>query len=78
MRYYKPLKNNIFSFGDYSLVPLRDEDKYLILDWRNSQIDILRQDKLLTKNTQENYFKTIISQLFEVDKPLQLLWSFLY
>ena len=78
MRYYKPLKNNIFSFGDYSLVPLRDEDKYLILDWRNSQIDILRQDKLLTKNTQENYFKTIISQLFEVDKPLQLLWSFLF
>jgi RimJ/RimL family protein N-acetyltransferase len=78
MRHYKPLKNNISSFGDYSLVPLRDEDKYDILDWRNTQIDILRQDKLLTKDVQENYFKTVISKLFEVDKPVQLLWSFLH
>jgi RimJ/RimL family protein N-acetyltransferase len=77
MRHYKPLKNNIFSFGDYNIVPLRDEDKYAILDWRNSQIDILRQDRLLTKEEQENYFKTVISQLFEVDEPVQLLWSFL-
>ncbi|MBK6836160.1 MAG: GNAT family N-acetyltransferase [Bacteroidetes bacterium] len=77
MRNYKCLNKNTFTEGNYTLVPLRDEDKYEILEWRNSQIDILRQQAPLTKESQENYFKTVIAPLFEQEKPNQILWSFL-
>ena len=77
MRQYKCLHINQFSEGIYTLVPIRDEDKYDILNWRNSQIDILRQQTPLTKEHQDNYFKTTIAKLFEDEQPKQILWSFL-
>jgi hypothetical protein len=77
MRSYKCLSVNHFKNGPYSLVPIRDEDKYEIMKWRNEQIDILRQKELLTKEMQENYFKTVINKLFNQQHPNQLLWSFL-
>ena len=77
MRQYKCLSINEFESRDYSLVPIRDEDKYDILSWRNTQIDILRQPTPLTAEQQEYYFKTTVTELFEQEKPKQLLWSFL-
>lgn len=77
MRNYKCIDKNSFTKEHYTLVPLRDEDKFDILNWRNSQIDILRQQAPLTKEQQENYFNTTVSQLFEQEQPNQLLWSFL-
>lgn len=77
MRAYKCLNKNHFTESDYSLTPIRDEDKYAIMEWRNTQIDILRQQSPLTKEGQEGYFKTVIEKLFEKDKPEQILWSFL-
>ncbi|MDX2171932.1 MAG: GNAT family N-acetyltransferase [Bacteroidota bacterium] len=76
-RIYKSIDLNFITFGNYTLVPIRDEDKYDILNWRNEQIDVLRQQSPLTKEHQDNYFKTTIAQLFEQDNPEQLLWSFL-
>ena len=52
MRQYKCLHINQFTEGNYTLVPIRDEDKYDILKWRNEQIDILRQQTPLTKEHQ--------------------------
>ncbi|MBL7911102.1 MAG: GNAT family N-acetyltransferase [Bacteroidia bacterium] len=77
MRAYKCLHTNQFSEGNYSLVPIRDEDKYDILNWRNTQIKILRQQAPLTKEQQDIYFKTTVAQLFEETTPDQLLFSFL-
>jgi RimJ/RimL family protein N-acetyltransferase len=77
MRSYKCLQVNVFSEGVYCIVPIRDEDRYDILHWRNSQIDILRQQAPLTKEQQDIYFKTTITQLFEQEQPKQILWSFL-
>jgi len=77
MKIYKCLIKNKFINGTYSLVPIRDEDKYQILDWRNSQIEILRQKAPLTKEQQDSYFKNVISKLFDQDQPNQILWSFL-
>ncbi len=75
---YRVLKNqNIFSNGDFSLVPLRYEDRYNIMKWRNEQIYHLRQNKKLTKKEQDIYFKNVISKLFFDSKPEQLLFSFL-
>ena len=75
MNGYKVLKNQEFSFADYKLVPLREKDKFLIMKWRNDQIDFLRQDKILTKRDQSYYFKNTISKLYNHSSPNQLLFS---
>lgn len=76
-RNYKPLLQQEFINGIYKIVPIRDEDKYAIMQWRNEQIDILRQKEPLTKEKQECYFNNVIDKLFEQEKPNQLLFSFL-
>ena len=77
MRSFKCLNTNFFSNDKYSLVPIRDEDKFSILQWRNEQIDILRQKEILTIEQQIQYYKSVVDKIFEEEKPNQLLWSFL-
>lgn len=77
MRKYKLLNQEKFELEHYSLVPIREDDKFDIMNWRNEQIYHLRQNKLLTKEDQANYFEKVVSKLFEIDKPTQLLFSFL-
>jgi RimJ/RimL family protein N-acetyltransferase len=76
-RTYKNINSDTFINGIYSLVPIRDEDKYDILNWRNNQLDILRQETLLSIEQQEHYFKTVVDKLFDEEEPKQLLFSFL-
>jgi RimJ/RimL family protein N-acetyltransferase len=77
MRNYKSLVNSVFQENTFSLVPIRDEDKYVILEMRNEQMYHLRQAKPLTIKDQEDYFENVVSKLFEAEKPNQLLFSFL-
>lgn len=74
---YKVLSNQVFSSGVYSLVPIRDEDRYDIMKWRNEQIYHLRQNKPLTKEDQDNYFQNVVANLFHQEQPNQILFSFL-
>jgi RimJ/RimL family protein N-acetyltransferase len=74
---YKVLNNQIFQKNGYTLMPIRYEDRWNIMKWRNEQIYHLRQSKPLTKPDQENYFKKTVSKLFEEDFPSQILFSFL-
>ena len=76
-RIYKNINSNSFNNGIYSLVPIRDEDKYDIMNWRNNQLDILRQETGLSIEQQEHYFKTVVDKLFDIEEPKQLLFSFL-
>ena len=64
-REYKCLSINEFEYKEYSIVPIRDDDKYIIMQMRNDQLFHLRQKELLTKETQEKYFSTTISSIFE-------------
>jgi RimJ/RimL family protein N-acetyltransferase len=77
MRKYKCLSNIEWFSNGYKLVPIRTEDKYEILNWRNSQIEILRQNEKISKEQQDNYFANIVDKLFEEELPKQLLFSFL-
>ena len=77
MRTYKILNQQIFSNEEYSLVPIRHEDRWDIMKWRNEQIYHLRQPKPLTEEEQENYFNNVVSKLFEQDFPNQILFSYL-
>ena len=71
------LSQQSFQFESLKLVPIRDEDKYSIMQWRNEQIFHLRQNTTLTKADQEEYFETIIQPLFTEKKPSQILFSLL-
>lgn len=77
MRFYKVLDKQVFSNGDYSIVPIRHEDRYDIMKWRNEQIYHLRQNELLTKEQQDNYFNDVVASLFEQEQPQQILFSYL-
>lgn len=77
MRTYRVLKQQIFTKGAFSIVPIRFEDRIKIMTWRNEQIYHLRQDKPLTLENQENYFTNVVSKLFEQALPNQILYSFL-
>ncbi len=74
---YPFLKKNRFTHQEYSLVPIRYEDRLDIMKWRNEQIYHLRQKDLLTVEQQDKYFKDVVSKLFEQDKPNQILFSYL-
>lgn len=77
MNSYKALSKQIYTDGVFSIVPIRFEDRYNIMNWRNEQIFHLRQDKPLTTESQDAYFENVISNLFHEEKPSQLLFSFL-
>ena len=57
MNKYNCLDIQKFSFEDYILIPIRQEDIQDIRKWRNAQIDILRQKKPISENEQEEVSK---------------------
>jgi len=63
--------------GDYSIVPLRYEDRFSIMKWRNEQIYHLRQAHPLTEEDQQRYFDNVVSKLYDNPKPDQILFSYL-
>ena len=77
-REYKVLNKQVFSKGNYSLVPIRNEDRYNIMRWRNEQLNHLRQSKPLSVESQDAYFYNTIASLFNEEKPKQILYSFIY
>ena len=77
MNFYKALNRQKYSSGNFSIVPIRYEDRMDIMQWRNEQVYHLRQDKPLTEADQEIYFKTVVNKLFDQKQPKQLLFSYL-
>lgn len=75
---YKPLKKDCFFSGNYCLIPVRYKDRLQIMNWRNDQIEILRQKELLTKEKQDKYFYDVMAKLFDEEKPSQLIFSLLF
>ena len=76
MNFYKALNKQKYIIGNFSIVPIRFEDRMDILKWRNEQIYHLRQTTELTEADQENYFSNVISKLFNKNQPDQILFSY--
>ncbi|MDR6786135.1 GNAT family N-acetyltransferase [Pedobacter africanus] len=70
------MKKQTEECGNFRIAPILDKDKFSIMNWRNQQIDILRQATILTEADQSSYFKNVVEKLFEVDYPSQLLFGF--
>ena len=77
MNTFKALSKQEFSMQPFSLVPIRMEDRYSIMEWRNEQMYHLRQNNLLSKEDQDQYFNTVVKKLFDQEKPDQNLFSYL-
>ena len=77
MAAYSCLQKQQFQTGAYSLVPLRYEDRFAIMRWRNEQIYHLRQSRPLTEEDQQRYFDEVVAKLFDQPQPDQILFSYL-
>lgn len=77
MEKYKCLVNQVFKISEFTIVPIQLTDRFKIMQWRNEQVYHLRQNKPLTVEDQDYYFKNVVQPLFNEDKPNQLLFSFL-
>ena len=77
MAHYRCLKQQRYSQGEYSLVPIRYEDRFAIMKWRNEQIYHLRQARPLTEEDQQWYFDNVVSKLYDNPQPDQILFSYL-
>ena len=74
---YTSVERDRFENGPYSIVPIRYEDRHLIMDWRNEQVYHLRQRKPLNSDDQEYYFKNVVKALFTEEQPKQYLFSYM-
>ncbi len=74
---YKCLSKQEFQIEEYKIIPIRFEDRYDIMKWRNEQIYHLRQSKFLTIQEQDLYFENEVKKIFEQVNPNQVLFSFL-
>ena len=77
MSSYKVLNQQVFTEEGYSIVPIRMQDRFDIMQWRNEQMYHLRQSEPLTKEKQDVYFEEVVSRLFDQKQPSQILFSFL-
>ena len=77
MSKYVCLQHQEQHLSDYSIVPLRYEDRFSIMRWRNEQIYHLRQAHPLTETDQQRYFDNVVSKLYDNPKPDQILFSYL-
>lgn len=77
MNYYKGLNKQVFRYGEYSIAPIRMEDRFAIMRWRNEQIYHLRQSKPLTEEDQSRYFNEVVANLFTQEFPTDMLFSYL-
>jgi RimJ/RimL family protein N-acetyltransferase len=74
---YLALKKQVYRIGNYEIVPVRWEDRFKIMQWRNEQIYHLRQDKVLNEEDQNKYFSFTIAESFQQNRPNQILFSML-
>lgn len=74
---YSFLENYQLTKENYELVSIREKDAEFIRNWRNDQIDVLRQKNLLSPEDQENYFKHKVFPSFTEKEPNMILVSIL-
>jgi RimJ/RimL family protein N-acetyltransferase len=60
-----------------ALVSLREADMLDIGRWRNDQMDVLRQNKLLTDDGQRAYFRDVVLPTMQEARPKMILASYL-
>ena len=73
---YQCLNNKNFQFNEFSLESISVQDIESIRNWRNAQLDVLRQDKIITYEEQIKYFNDHIWPETIKNEPRNILFSF--
>ena len=76
-RHYACLPRAAVSDGRYSIMTIQDAHVEPIRQWRNAQIDILRQKEPLTKEGQTSYYTRCIWPTLVERHPTNILLAFL-
>lgn len=72
-RSYRCLDRQEVISDQYSLRTIQDEDIEDIRNWRNSQVDVLRQDNPISHEQQKTYFDQNIWPAMELENPKNIL-----
>lgn len=75
-RAYKCIKSQEELFGQFALKTIQDNDIEDIRNWRNEQIDVLRQAEPISSVQQVKYFEQTIWPTMELDRPENMLLTF--
>lgn len=73
---YLHLKKSIYTDGPYKITPIRLADMLHIKQWRNEQIDVLRQSKPISDDEQLRYYSEIIKPSFKNENTRIMLFSY--
>lgn len=76
MRGYNILNGKAWISGGYAIESIRMEDAEPIRNWRNQQIDALRQSQSLSVAEQKEYFEREVLPEFELPHPNKILVRF--
>ena len=76
MKTYLCLSENVFKIGDYSIVPVQPDNIELIRQWRNAQLDVLRQDLTISPEQQQAYYEFQIWPHMSKSSPPEILMSY--
>jgi len=76
--YYRCLQKKIYKKGDYFLEAVQPEHIEKIRQWRNQQMDVLRQSKPVSKEEQIAYYEEYVWPELTSYTPSQILLSYKY
>lgn len=76
LRRYRHLPDLTIASGASSLRCVQDDDIEPIRQWRNAQMDVLRQDRPISADRQRAYFAREIWPQMEAERPSTVLLSF--
>lgn len=75
---YKHLVHSEYQGANgYSVRPIQEQDMLFIKEWRNAQMNVLRQSKVLTDEDQLRYYQNVVVQSFTDSYTKIILMSFL-
>jgi len=74
---YRCMEMQRFQAPPYEIVPIRLKDMLCIKTWRNAQMAVLRQKRVITDDEQQSYWLNVLKPSFELKQPHQILFSYL-
>ena len=73
--FYKCLPKRIYQNGDYTLESVQSKHVEEIRQWRNEQMDVLRQTKPISKEEQVKYYENHVWPEMDKNQPDKILLS---
>lgn len=75
---YLQLQQDCYSLLEYEIRSLREHEMQAIKQWRNEQMAVLRQSRILTDEDQRSYYHEIVLPSYNVEHPKLMLFSYYY